>query len=274
MVTRRFPEVRNAARERVKLGVREVLGRHNLDLVRDPFPARVARAAHGLGIDIVIDVGANIGQFGSALRANGYRGRIISCEPLPAAFARLRSRARRDPSWQVVNRAMGAEPGTARLHVAGNSYSSSILRMTPAHIAAAPGSATVDAIDVPVSTVADVVQEYGIAPERTLLKIDTQGYEGRILDGAADLLPRMGAIQLEISFVTLYEGQEPGGGLLRRMEGIGFELYAWDSSFSDPQTGRLLQADVVFTSRGTTDQSGTGAAANAALGALALVARP
>lgn len=274
MATRQLMQVRHAARERLKLGVRGALGRRNLDLVRDPFAGRVARALDGLGIDTVIDVGANIGQFGTALRVGGYRGRIISLEPLPPAFTQLRSRARRDPNWQVVNKAMGAEGGTIVLHVAANSYSSSILRMTPAHLAAAPSSGTVDAIEVSVSTIADLVREYGIAPERAMLKIDTQGYESQVLDGAGDLLSRFGAIQLELSFVTLYESQELAEDLFRRMDRAGFGLYAWDSSFSDPHTGRLLQADVLFASRQAMDELGAGtASAGADLGALALVAR-
>ncbi len=273
MSTQYFGQVRHAAQERVKLGVRGALGRRNLDLVRDPFAGRVVRALHGLEIDTVIDVGANIGQFGSALRVGGYRGRIISCEPLPPAFARLRSRARRDPQWRVINRAMGAEPGTALLHVAQNSYSSSVLPMAPAHLAAAPNSGTVDEVEVSVSTVADLVREFGIAPKRSLLKIDTQGYETQVLDGAGPLLPGFGAVQLELSFVTLYQGQELAGPLCRRMDRAGFGLYAWDSSFNDPKTGRLLQADVVFAPRADSEPSSFGTEAAAAeLAALSMVA--
>jgi FkbM family methyltransferase len=220
----------------------------------------------------VIDVGANIGQYGTALRVGGYRGRIISCEPLPPAFAHLRSRARRDPHWQVINQAMGAEPGALTLHVAANSYSS-ILPMTSVHVVAAPGSETVDAVDVSVSTIADLVSEYDIVPERTMLKVDTQGYESQVLDGAGDVLPRLGAIQLELSFVTLYEHQQLADALFRRMDRVGFGLYAWDSSFSDPRTGRLLQADVVFASRRAMDPPGIGVAATADLSALSLVGR-
>lgn len=267
-------QVRSAARERLKLGVRGFLGRRNLDLVRDPFPGRVARALQGLGIDTVIDVGANIGQYGAALRVSGYAGRIISFEPLPPAFDQLRSRARRDANWQVINKAMGDQGGTVVLHVAANSYSSSILSMTAAHLAAAPRSGTVDAIEVPVSTIADLVRDHGIAPERTMLKVDTQGYESQVLDGAGDVLHRLAAIQLELSFVTLYEGQELADALFRRMNRAGFGLFAWDSSFNDPHSGRLLQADVLFASRSTTDQLGKlSAAATTDLDAFALAAR-
>lgn len=274
MAALQLRRLRNDARERVKLGVRGVLGRRNLDLVRDPFPGRVARALQGLGIDTVIDVGANIGQYGTALRVSGYRGQIISCEPLPPAFAHLRSRVHRDTTWHAVNRAMGAEQGTVVLHVAANSYSSSILCLTDAHLAAAPDSGTVDAIEVPVSTIADLVREYGIVPERAMLKIDTQGYESQVLEGAGALLPQFAAIQLELSFVTLYESQELAGDMFRRMDQSGFGLYAWDSSFSDPLSGRLLQADVLFASRRAMDRPDMElAAATADLGALALLAR-
>jgi len=113
--------------------IRLVLRRLGLDLQRyraDEHPlARRARLLEARSVATVLDVGANSGQFGRELRELGYRGRIVSFEPLSAAFAALERAARGSPPWEVHRCALGEQPGRASIHVAANSYSSSLLAM-------------------------------------------------------------------------------------------------------------------------------------------------
>lgn len=247
---RRLPtaleDVRSRPREYAKLALRNVLYRRHLDLVADPYPARIAATIAHLDVTTVLDVGANIGQYASALRASGYRGAIVSCEPLSDAFAHLARRASRDDRWDVVRTAVGAEPGTAEINVSANSFSSSLLTMTEAHTSAAPGSETVATESVPLTTVADLVTARGIDPDRTLLKIDTQGYEAQVLDGAGPLVGKIAAISLELSFVALYAGQQLFDDLVARLRAAGYLLYALEAGFGDRRTGRMLQCDGLF----------------------------
>ena len=104
------------------------------------------------GVDLVFDVGANVGQFGSEIRTMGFAGRIVSFEPLSAAHARLSAAAKRDPAWSVHPRcAIGDHDGTVEINIAGNSVSSSISSVesglrsvlsssSPVGISLAPGS--------------------------------------------------------------------------------------------------------------------------------------
>jgi FkbM family methyltransferase len=247
---RRLPaaldDVRERPREYAKLALRGLLYRRHLDLVSDPYPARVAATLRHLDARTVLDVGANIGQYASALRASGYRGCIVSCEPLSDAFGHLERRAAHDERWEVVRTAVGAEPGTAQINVSANSYSSSLLTMTEAHTSAAPGSQTVATETVPVTTVAELVAGRELDPARTLLKIDTQGYEAPVLDGAGPLLGKLAAVSLELSFVPLYEGQQLFDDLVMRLRGAGYVLYALEGGFGDRRTGRMLQCDGLF----------------------------
>jgi FkbM family methyltransferase len=234
------------AKEYAKIALRSGLHARNLDLVRNPYPVRVATALRWLGASTVLDVGANIGQYGAALRASGFAGRIISFEPLPDAYAHLRRRSASDQGWSARNSAVGDEIGMLKLNVSANSFSSSVLPMTNAHLDAAPGSQTIGSHQVQVTTVADVVRVQAVDPGRTLLKVDTQGYEGPVLDGAGELLGQFAAVQLELSFVPLYAGQQLFGELTERLAAAGFGMYALDAGFADPRTGRMLQCDALF----------------------------
>jgi FkbM family methyltransferase len=194
----------------------------------------------------VLDIGANIGQFGSALRASGYRGSLISYEPLGSAFAQLARRAAADPAWAVERTAVGAEAGRTQINVSENSFSSSLLPMTRTHRDAQPDSGYVGTEAVDVVTVADLAARHRINPARTLLKIDTQGFEGPVLDGAGALVGEFAAISLEMSFVTLYEGQQFFDDLLDRLRSAGYQLHALYPGLGDPHTGRMLQCDGLF----------------------------
>ncbi len=213
-----------------------------------------ARYAHLLRIrDIgqILDVGANTGQYGSLLRTDfGYRGRILSFEPLSAAHAALTARAAADPLqlWDVAPRtALGAVNGTTTIHVAGNSVSSSILPMEPSHESAAPKSIGRGVEEIAISRLDDIVRERGIPIDHhMLLKIDTQGYELEVLKGAEATVAGAGVIQAEMSFQPLYEGQPLFDEVYAYLATRGFTVFDIVPGFSDPRSGRLLQVDGIF----------------------------
>ncbi len=235
---------RNRMRERLKLSVRSTLQRFDLSIAKGVHANQVARTLEAHDLDAILDVGANVGQFAISVRRAGFAGRIVSCEPLSGAFAELARRASDDPSWDVVNAAVGSEVGETEINVSANSYSSSLLPMTDAHLSGAPESAYVATERIELTTVPAVVDKFGLKPERTLLKIDTQGYEAEVLAGAGELLRDFGALQLEVSFVELYEGQQLAEESVQLLRDHGFRLQSIEPGFSDP-TGRLLQCDVL-----------------------------
>jgi FkbM family methyltransferase len=198
-------------------------------------------------VNLVLDVGANIGQFALSLRRAGYTERIISFEPLSAEWHSLCRASKSDARWEIAPRtAIGDHDGEIQIHIAGNSVSSSVLRMLDNHTKAAPDSAYVDNERVQLSRLDTLTQSYlqpGIVP---FLKIDTQGYEDRVLDGAKELLDRVIGLQLELSFAPLYEGQQLFDVLVERLREMGFSIWAIWPGFCDPHSGRMLQVDVTF----------------------------
>lgn len=195
---------------------------------------------------MVIDVGANVGEYALTLRSHGYHGRIISCEPLPTAFRRLSTRAASDPGWDALPIALGEEPGSLSLNVAGNLASSSFLPMLDRHSRAEPNSAYVSALPVEVRRLDVVVAPYLDPASRPFLKIDVQGYEDRVLRGAGSLLDRFVGIQLEMSLVPLYANAPSMCALVDTLAQHGFALAAVEPGFEDHATGRLLQIDGLF----------------------------
>jgi FkbM family methyltransferase len=170
-------------------------------------------------IRLVIDVGANQGQFGEWLRGNGYRGKILSIEPGKAEFAILSRRAAKDGNWEALNCGLGARPGAALLHVSRLSVFNSFLDLSPAAELHDERMAVDHTEEVAVRT----LDEIGIPhAERVLLKIDTQGYERQVLEGARQSLMRMSGILMELPVIRTYEGEWAFHEALAYMAGLGF----------------------------------------------------
>ena len=234
--------------------IRKLLRRAGIEAYRYTVQTSTGAQLHRLlqfcSVDLVFDVGANGGHYATELRANGYPGRIVSFEPLAAVHAKLESVARGDADWRVAPRmALGDTDGDITIHVAGNSLSSSILDMLPEHERAAPGSAYVASETVPLKRLDHVAGDFLIGSRRALLKIDTQGYEDRVLTGAQGILPCIVAIQSELSLVPLYAGQPLFDEMRSRFEQMGFVLFAVFPGYVHEQTGRTLQIDGFFVRR-------------------------
>lgn len=218
---------------------------------------RRARLIGALDIEIVVDVGANRGQFGQELRRAGYDGRILSIEPLASAYQRLSARSRRDEHWQALHCAVGESNGRAVLHIAANSASSSLLPMLPAHVQAAPETRYVGSEEVPVRRLDDILSEHVPRESRTYAKIDVQGFELEVLRGAGRFLESVTAIQLELSLVPLYQGSPSAVEVDAFVREAGYELAGIEPGFSDPVSGRLLQMDGIYVRAGVLELAGT-----------------
>ena len=198
-------------------------------------------------INVVFDVGANIGQFANELRLHGYEGEIISFEPLSDAYAKLMLAAKNDKNWIIHPRcAVGATAGEIEINVAGNSVSSSILPMLAAHENAAPQSKYTHKQIVPLICLNDVFAKYVSKNDKVYLKIDTQGYEAAVLEGADKILSQCSGVLLELSLVPLYAGQILWQDLIASLVKTNHHIYALQTGFIDNATGQTLQLDGLF----------------------------
>ena len=214
---------------------------------RDPM-RRLQHAMDRQHVSTILDIGANIGQFGQRLRINGYHGRIVSIEPLSAARAKLVAAAHGDPLWSVAKRcAFGANCGKVEINIAANSQSSSVLNMLDRHLAGDPKSGYIGTETVELTTLdAFLDAQGGLADVPLALKVDTQGYEAQVLAGLDRWLDNVKVIQIEMSLAPLYDGSVGFNDLYRMMEERGFRCISIEPNFTDPQTYEVLQTDAIF----------------------------
>ncbi len=215
-----------------------------------PHNDRLSRRRHALaicGINCVFDVGAHVGDYAADLRAAGYSGKIVSFEPLPAPHAQLAKRATSDLLWIAAARcALGNTDGSALMHVSRNLVSSSLLKASPELIVYDSDTDFIDQVEVPVRTLSDQASNHLTPSSHCLVKIDAQGFEKQILEGARDVLPQVLIVEVEVSFAELYVGQAGWREVIDYLEREQFQIWDIEPIFYSRQSGRLLQADVTF----------------------------
>jgi len=198
-------------------------------------------------IDTVLDVGANVGQYALGAREAHFKKRIVSFEPLSEAYKTLIERSKNDGDWIVHERcAVGSEIGQTEINISKNSDSSSLLPMLAAHSDAVPESRYIGKELIQVIALDSIYNTYCRPNERVFLKIDAQGYEKQVLDGAKECLKYIKGIQVELSVVPLYASQNTYEYFFQLFKDNGFVLWSLMPVFTDPRTGRMLQFDAVF----------------------------
>jgi FkbM family methyltransferase len=194
----------------------------------------------------VVDVGANRGQFLLVAARRFPRADLLAFEPLPAAGQVVRRALGRRPV-EVFAMALAATAGTAILHVARADDSSSLLPISARQTSTFPGTDEVDRIEVRTARLDEVL----VAPDLArpiLLKIDAQGGELAVLQGATGLLDAVATVLVECSFEELYEGQPVVDEVVRFLGDAGFGLHSV-GSLATAHGARPVQADFVFERR-------------------------
>lgn len=207
--------------------------------------ARKQQSLDLLGVDTLIDVGANKGQAGRLYRRHGFSGRILSIEPDSDACAVLRTWADKYPPWDVLQCAVGDKPGPVELHISEESQFNSLRPMTSFTIDNSPHARYLKTEQVDVRTLDDIASRFG-TDQKLGLKIDVQGFEEQVLRGGAETLARALYVDIELCPVPLYDGQIMMIDLMSRMESEGFSLMAIEDTYSDMRTGQVLSYNGVY----------------------------
>ena len=187
-------------------------------------PSNFVAMLRRYGIDVVLDVGANNGQYARRLLSGGFQGGVVSFEPLPSAFEKLKLNSSWMSRWSISPLALGDKDSIETLNVAGNSQSSSMLPMADRWTEAGKNLAYVDRVRVQQKRLDSVFDDFCQPSDRVFLKMDVQGLEHQVLEGASGCLERIAGIQMEVSTKPLYGRRASVGRLdtFRRITGIRF----------------------------------------------------
>jgi FkbM family methyltransferase len=258
-MTDKRSSVRGRARKRLTAALKASFAAAGFQLLRVPdsdsvlasMDQRRSKFLRDDNVRLVLDVGANCGQFGARLRERGYDGRIVSFEPLAGPFSDLERRTQGDGLWSVRRLALGASDCDSTINVSANTWSSSMLPIASRHVDAAPDSTYVAQQAVTVVPLDSATSDIREATDLVYLKLDVQGYEKEVLRGAQETLRQVVLVELELSLCTLYEGQAPYHELMQMLDGLGYDPVALDNEFVEPKTGRVLQINALFERRHT-----------------------
>lgn len=228
--------------------IQKILNKNGVQIKRYPDNdiKRRMKLIDKYNIDTLFDIGANEGQYACLMREYGYKKKIISFEPLKSAFEELKKISSKKNNWLVYNYALGNENTNSTINVAGNSYSSSILNMLPSHLKSAPESKYIAQEEIEIKKLDSIFNSFCSKEDKIMMKIDTQGYEKNVLDGAIESLNNIKIIQLEMSIIPLYENEMLFNDMISYLYQKGFQLFSLENGYCHSTTGQLLQVDGIF----------------------------
>ncbi|HVP05109.1 MAG TPA: FkbM family methyltransferase [Dehalococcoidia bacterium] len=226
------------------------LARVGLQVVRPDWNkslgAFLAVLFRDLEINVVLDVGAHHGEYAQMLRDSGYRGHIVSFEPVSDSFHQLEKACAHDPLWSARNVALGSEPREMTINVTKWSTAASFLppskygKEERGTVVQATETVRVERLD---SIFADCLP--AISNPRVFLKVDTQGWDREVIRGAEQVVGSIPAIQVEMSVQPIYQGMPDYVEFISYLRGLGYEIATVAPVDRDAQL-RLVEFDCVL----------------------------
>lgn len=214
-------------------------------------PEKLGAVLNDQKLTLILDVGANVGQSRDLFRSIGYTGRIVSFEPLPGCHATISERAKSDPNWEIAPRmAIGDRADETVIRESEASDVSSIMSANASMHAAFRKTKIVAEHPTPVKALDDLYGEYAKPDDRVYLKVDTQGYDMRVLQGASETLKKLAGLQIEMSLFPLYEGEASYLEIMKLIDAEGFEPYILSETNFSQNLRRQLQVDGIFFRKG------------------------
>ena len=198
--------------------------------------------------DVIIDIGANIGQFSQGFLERNPELIIHAFEPIPEAFQILQKTLGHYKGVDIYNLALGNKSGDFQFHLSSHLTSSSVLPMASLHKTAFPKSKEQKDINVRMERLDNILESKMVEGKKTLCKIDVQGYEYEVIQGGKKVLAYCDLIICEMSFKELYKKQRLFDDVYRELRDMGFIYIGNLSQIFNSIDGSVLQANAIFKS--------------------------
>jgi FkbM family methyltransferase len=156
-------------------------------------------------IKLVLDIGANMGQYGVILRASGYSENIWSFEPVLNSYLKLEKKSKKDSKWSVYNYAVAGTSETKNFYVYDNfGMASSFSKPEGGRNELTDGTKIVETIELVPIKFSELLEKASKKFSSYAIKMDIQGFEGVLLN-SVKLPTQVKVIQIEISIFSFYE---------------------------------------------------------------------
>jgi len=197
--------------------------------------------------NILIDIGASEGKFSLLFLKNNPLLTVFAFEPIPESFLKLQMNLKDFENVKFYNLALSATGGITKFYLNSHHTSSSILKMATLHKEAFPESGKEKQIEATKKRLDDIIDTNLLRSKLVLIKIDVQGYESQVIDGGKQVISNADTIIVEIIFDSLYEDQKLFDLVYNQIKDLGFVYKGNLSQIYNPNDGKVLQANAIFT---------------------------
>lgn len=191
---------------------------------------------------IVYDIGAHEGRWTEMCQSIFSPAQCFLFEPQPDYQARAKTRQPAGARWEVIPVALGDAEQIRQIYVTENDTASSLLRPLEGGVPPAWGTRTVNQREVQIATL-DELAAKNKWPAPDLVKIDVQGYEGRVIAGGKNVLSQAQRLVVEVSLHAIYSEQSLLPEIAGTLSGWGYEIEDMNDACRE-WAGRLWQADL------------------------------
>ncbi len=209
--------------------VKHIAQRFGIAVSRYPAPGSFQRDLLNylaqMEINVVLDIGGYIGNYAKNLRDTGYQGRIISFEPVPSSYQQLHRAMQNDPLWSGIM--IGLSNENLQTHInthARGDFNSLLPLREDAGQAYSVDPARWSQTPIQLKRLDAVLPELidGIQSPRIFMKIDTQGHDLKVVEGASGVLGMVVGLQSELPAVEIYDGMFSMATMLSYYANCGF----------------------------------------------------
>ncbi len=196
-------------------------------------------------IKTVLDIGANEGQFALMIRELLPQATICSFEPIPTCYKQLLTNFTNDKAFKGFNFAIGEKDETIEMNINDFTPSSSLLEIEELHVENFKHTAHSKKQQIQVKSLDGLAGELNVA-KPYMVKIDTQGYEDKVIKGGQKLLAAADVIFIELTYSPLYKEQTLFDDIYNDLVKLGFRYHGNFEELLSPINGAVLQSDGVF----------------------------
>ncbi|WP_313804926.1 FkbM family methyltransferase [Flavobacterium sp.] len=237
----------------LKKRIRNLIRGYGFDVIRYPhknsFAERFSAILNEAKVDLILDVGANKGQFGKSLGVIGYKGKIMSFEPVSSVYEKLNEAAKINPNWRVYEQCcIGDHEGESVINVSNLVGNSSVLdiKSTDFNVKNSHYVAKETVKQITLATLN--TDEDLIKAKNVFVKMDIQGFEHFVLSMLDKVNYNIVGFYIELSLVKLYDKQEDYLFICNLLK-----KYDYDLVYVEPESvrsGRMIQFNGVFLKKG------------------------